>query len=281
MAYQSNFSETGFVNNVNVGRSNSARGEGTTTSELLTKVRSMNCAACLSVLIFHTVPRVLNPIQLVTLLSSPIRLIIEILVASLALSLLLVEARIPVLGERVILYVRGIAVGGIPVMDLNMASGRVLALITMSGLLALANLITIGFLSTLSYGHGEPTTSSSSSAELTNTSSANNTQSEFGGDTMAGASSGPSMLFIFIQCTLFSPTIFMLVSLIAYTIYLMHEYPEFAQSMAHECLPPSESSFDAAGARITPVAETGRPSWVSNILNNVNTRGDGYQSLDV
>ncbi len=275
MAYQSNFGETVDIGNVNVGRSNSARGEGTTTAELVTKVRSMNCVASLTILVFHTLPRVLNPIRLVMLISSPIRLIVEILVSSLALFLLLVEARIPVLGEKVILYVRGIT--GSHFIDLNVASGRVFALIAMSGLLTLANLLTLGFFSTLRYGNGEP----SSVVELTNATLVNNTntQSDFGKDT-SSASSGTSPLFIFIQCTLFSPTIIMLFLLIVYTLYLMQNFPEFANSTAYECLPPCGPDSDVR-TTITPVTDSGRPSWVSNILSNVNVRGSGYQSLDV
>lgn len=275
MAYQSNFGETVDIGNVNVGRSNSARGEGTTTPELVTKVRSMNCAASLSVLIFHTLPRVLNPIRLVMLISSPIRLIIEILVASLALSLLLVEARIPVFGEKVISHVRGISAGGIHFIDLNVASGRVLALSIMTGLLALANLMTMGFFSTLSFGHGQPP---SEYYDPTNATAVNNTQSDFGKN-ISNASPGPSPLFIFIQCVFFSPTIVLMFMLIMYTLYLMQYFPEFARSTAYESL--SSSSGSDASTTITPVTDSGRPSWVSNIWSNSNVRGSGYQSLDV
>jgi hypothetical protein len=272
MAYQTNFGETVDIGNVNVGRSNSARGEGTTTEELVTKIRSMNCVASLTVLVLHTLPGVLNPMRLMVLISSPIRLIAEILVASLALFLLLVEARIPVFGEKAILYVRGIA-GSHNFIDLNLASGRVFALIAMSGLLALTNLLTAGFFSALTYGNGGP----SSVVELTNATAVNNSSNNnIQSKDMSSAASGPSPLFIFIQCTLFSPTIVMLSLSIIYTLYLMQNFPEFANSTAYECLPPI-----GPNSEITPVTDSGRPSWVSNIWSNANVRGSGYQSLDV
>lgn len=262
----------GGIGNVNVGVPNSARGEGTTTAELVTKVRSLNCAACLTVLIFHTLPRVLNPIRLVMLIASPIRFLLEISVALLALFILVVEARIPVFGEKAIVFMRGFGYRGHPSIDLNVARGRVLALIIMGGLISLVNMLTLGVFSPPSFG--EPP----STGELMNTTTAvNNTQTDVG---MASSSTaGPSAFFIIIQCTFFSPIIVMLFLLIAYTLYLMHNFPEFAQSMAYESLPQSGSNN--AGATITPVADSGRPSWVSNIFSNVNARGEGYQSLDV
>lgn len=123
MAHQYDFDQTGDTGNVNVGASNSARGEGTTTAELVTKVRSLNCTTCLIVLLFHTLPIVLNPIRLVLLIASPARFIMEIAVALLALVVFMVDARIPVFGEKVILFVRGFAMGGIHFIDLNTTKG--------------------------------------------------------------------------------------------------------------------------------------------------------------
>jgi len=275
MAYQSNFGETvSGIGNVNVGVPNSARGEGTTTAELVTKVRSLNCAACLTVLIFHTLPRVLNPIRLVMLVGSPIRFLLEISVALMAVFILVVEARIPVFGEKAIVFMRRFGQRGHPIIDLNVASGRVLAFIIMGGLISLANMITLGVFSTSPLSYGEPP----SPGELMNTTiAANNTQTDV--EMASKNTAGSSALFIIIQCSLFSPIIVMLFLLIAYTLYLMHNFPEFALSMAYESLP--QSGANNAGATITPVADSGRPSWVSNILSNVNVRSEGYQSLDV
>ena len=66
--------------------------------------------------------------------------------------------------------------------------------------------------------------------------------------------------------------------LIAYTLYLMQNFPDFAHSTAYAGL-----HLDASDSATTtmPTADSGRPSWVSNINILGNVRGDGYQSLDV
>ena len=77
-------SSTTTNDNVNIGVGNSARGFGTTTSELILKFRFLNCLVCLLIISFHTLPMILNPIHLTLLLSSPMKLLLELMAALLA-----------------------------------------------------------------------------------------------------------------------------------------------------------------------------------------------------
>ena len=128
---------------VNIGVPNSARGDGTATAELVAKLRFLNCAACLFILLFHSPPLLLNPVRLTLLVSSPVRMVLEILVALLALFLLLVEARIPILGERVLMLMTKLSVGSCQCIDLDVARGRVLALSIMGSCLVLINYLAL------------------------------------------------------------------------------------------------------------------------------------------
>ena len=168
-------------NNINVGSSNSARGGGTTTAELVAKFRFLNCAVCLFILLFHTLPILLNPVRLTLLATSPTRLILECIVGILSLCLLLIEARIPFLGEKAVKLVRGIGV------DLDVARGRVLALVMMSGSIFLTN-----------YLLAASNTSDDTSAFPL----ANNVTDSGDGENVTG-----SAILVILQCIIFSPSI--------------------------------------------------------------------------
>lgn len=188
------------------------------------------------------------------------KLILEVIVGLLALCLFLVEARIPVLGEKVLRLLRGFSVGNFQCLDLNVARGRVLALMIMGG--------SIGLVNYLSY-HNGVSTSDSGGAEPSSDEiaipSTNITDS--GSDTTSASNALVSTLFLIIQCTVFSPITLIIFTLSAYTLYVMHTFPEYAQERAYSIEDESNTATASSG-----------PSWVSNVSENA--RGNGYQTVD-
>mmetsp|Transcript_16386 Transcript_16386/g.39214 ORF Transcript_16386/g.39214 Transcript_16386/m.39214 type:complete len:282 (+) Transcript_16386:97-942(+) len=251
--------------NVNKGASNSAMGDGTTTNELISKLRFLNSGACLFVLLFHTLPIVLNPVRLTLLFSSPIRLILQAIVGILALFLFLVEARVPALGEKVVLLMRGLSVGRFQCIDLNVASGRVLALMIMGGSIGLINYLGRGVGSSPGKIGGESASDEMDSPPVNSTDSGNE-------DTGASDVSSTSMILIIIQCTAFSPTIWIVFALAAYTLYIMHTFPDFAGERAY-------SIQDESNATTSATSASAGPSWASNVGQVV--QGSGYQTVGV
>lgn len=77
-------------------------------------------------------------------MASPIRLILECFIAVLVFSLLFVEGRLPVLGEKVLVIMQGFVLGGRQCLDLDVAKGRVTALMIITGAVGLINYLTIG-----------------------------------------------------------------------------------------------------------------------------------------
>ncbi|KAL9188377.1 hypothetical protein ACHAXT_006755 [Thalassiosira profunda] len=261
---------------VNIGVPNSARGDGTATAELVAKLRFLNCAACLFILLFHSLPLLLNPVRLTLLVSSPVRLVLEILVALLALFLLLVEARIPILGERVLILMSKLSVGSCQCIDLDVARGRVLVLSIMGACLVLINYLA------LAARGGVPSSSPSGSddadvgvdaggADATNVTSANIT-ADPGHDAHVGKDNETvfaSAFFVVIRCIVFSPSIWIILLLVGYTIYVMQTFPEYSESRGYSI---QTGRSNAA----TETASEG-PSWASNVGNFA--RGSGYQTV--
>lgn len=237
--------------NINVGASNSARGQGTTTAELVAKFRFLNCGACVFIVLFHTLPKALNPIQLSLLVASPITMVLEVIVGLLALFLFLVEARIPILGQKALVFMRG----GVA-LDLDVARGRVLALGIMAVSLFFINYMAHGGFSSVNTGDG-----ASSDEEIVP--SVNATDSE----SFAAASDGnasASILLTIVQCIVFSPSILVVAILATYTLHVMHEFPEYAEVREY-----AENNTTSA-----PAVSSG-PSWVSN----VGSFAQGYQTV--
>ena len=83
------------------------------------------------------------------------------------------------------------------------------------------------------------------------------------------------MMFIILQCT--SPSIWIIIVWIGYTIYIMNEFPEIQLEKAYE--------IEESDQILTPVASSG-PSWTSNVgsyvRDNVSSIGQGsaYQTID-
>lgn len=285
MSYQTNPSPVvesyeRLLSDVNVGASNSALGEGTTTSELLSKLRFLNCVACLFIILFHTLPILLNPIRLTLLVSSPVRLILELIVGILALFLFLVEARVPFLGEKVLIFMRKFAVGGFQCIDLNVATGRVLALTIMGCCIAMKNYLALHIQDggVPSNKSGGDTDTEPIPDEISNSTTASNITDDMGGnentsgndDMMIGNSS--STLLIILQCTVFSPSVVIMLLLAGYTLYITHTFPEYAQERAYSI------ENDENDRTITGAASTG-PSWVNstNVVGDLHT--SGYQTV--
>ena len=278
---------------VNVGASNSARGEGTTTSELIAKTRFLNCCACLFIILFHTLPIVLNPVRLTLLLSTPMKLILELAVAMVSLFLFIVEARIPILGEKVLLLMRRLAFRNVQLLDMNVARGRVVALVTIGLFLGLINYISLDITNasdSANIGDVVPIPTSiaedivsNTTSNITNASNMTEFTGMEGDDNTTKAisssnASSTSILFIIMQCT--SLTIWFVIAVVVYTIYVMHTFPDFSHHKAYDDL---ESPDDA----LTPVS-TG-PSWTSNVGTYVDSvrgnidsyvHGSGYQTVD-
>ncbi|KAL7535245.1 hypothetical protein ACHAWF_005102 [Thalassiosira exigua] len=256
----------------NVGASNSARGEGTTAAELVAKFRFLNCSACLFVLLVHTLPIALNPIKLALLVSSPLKLIAEVILGLLALLLLAVEARIPILGEKALTVTNGIAVGGRRCMDLDTARGRVLALTLMAGSLGLINYLAMAVHKAPSSPDNREDASEIESGEAPEPSS-NNTDAGIVDDTIdAGDNEAPaSVLLVIMHCTVFSPTMWVLLLLLGYTLYVVHAFPEYAQSRGYSTQDEAPTQTNAST----------RPSWLSGNAGDFAAGTSGYQTVGV
>ena len=268
--------------NVNIGTANSGRGFGTTTSELILKFRFLNCLVCLLIISFHTLPMILNPIHLTLLLSSPMKLMLELMAALLALSLFLVEARIPILGEKVLILTRKISLGNVKLVDMNITRGRVIALTLIGLCLGLVNYLALDLNMSEnddSGGGDETVPAIIVSNDMNVTTNTNNTVSNNtttyaeldhnDTNTTDSKEQSMSMLFIIFQCT--SPSIWIIIALIGYTIYIMNEFPEIQPEKAYE--------IEESDQILTPVSSSG-PSWTSNVGSYVrdNVKGSGYQS---
>jgi len=267
--------------NVNVGYANSSRGFGTTTSELILKFRFLNCSVCLLIISFHTLPMILNPIRLTLLLSSPMKSLLELMAALLALSLFLVEARIPILGEKVLIMTRKISLGNVKLIDMNIARGRVIALTLIGLCLGLVNYLTLDISAASesdSSGDDETipaiivsndmnVTTNTNITDMSNTTTTYTEPDHEETNTSVIKEQSMSMLFIIFQCK--SPSIWIIIALIGYTIYTMSEFPEIKLEKAYE--------IEESDQILTPVSG---PSWTNNVGSYVrdNVRGSGYQS---
>lgn len=192
----------------------------------------------------------------------------------LALCLFCVEARVPVLGEKMLrLLARG---GDSPCIDLDVARGKVLALMIMGGCLGLVNYL----------GHenengdtnggmhsGIPSSNVTDFGEDYSTSSQKD-------DDGASAAHHMHILYIIVHCIVLSPNTLIVFALAGYTIYVMNAFPEYAEVRAYSIQDGSDSS--GAGAASTTSTTTG-PSWVSHVGDAVQARiqGGGYQNVGV
>jgi len=246
---------------VNVGMSNSARGEGTTTSELVATFHRLNCGACLFILAFRAAPIVFRPTRLALLLSSPARLILELIVVSLVLCLLLVEVRVPVLGEKALLLVRRLAVGGRQCLDLDTARGRALSWAIVGVSLGLSNFLAAR---TGVASGGGVADSVIAPANITNSTNE-------GGASSDDAAVAASALLIIAQSIPLSPTTLLALLLSGYTSVTIHTFPEYAEAREYSTEEASESTDSQKYSSFAP------QSWVSNVGSF--GQGRGYQEV--
>jgi len=236
----------------NVGVSNSSRGQGTTLSEIASKLRFMNVAASMFVILFHSFPIALNPFRLTSLLASPIRLVLEAILAILALALFVVEGQIPFVGQKVLDLMRGNRYER-KFLDIDTARGRLNVLMIMAGACGLINYLTV--VAQLHTGvndvatrnddtHEEVTISTFSNATVANNSAIDNRMIDSRSNNNISGSHKSFALsqHILVHCIIFSPTMWFLVSLVIYTIYIMQTYPDYVQLRAFPEPSLSESS---------------------------------------
>ena len=262
---------------VNTGLANSGRGEGTTTPELVSRFRFLNVSASLAVLLFHTLGLLLNPMRLGVLLTSPVRVLLEAAAGSLALALLVVEARVPLLAERVLRRV-----------DLDGAGGRAAALAAVG-----ACIVVSGYLTTASGGAGTGATDpvgpvigggggdEAAIIDSGNYTAANATDSADGlggvDDPLSGSGGGqPTGSFVaaIVVTALTSPTALVVLAAAAYTVRTMYDHAGFAEHRHYNL-----AMGGRPGGALTPTGESGRPSWTAAVGQLGSGRGS-YQTVE-
>ncbi len=231
----------------------------------------MNVGTCAFVLLFHTVPIILNPVRLTTLLTSPIRLILETIVTLLAFSILMVEGRIPVLGEKALLFMRNIILGKAG-LDLDTAKGRVIGLTIMAVAIGTINYLIIVSKRGATYGNDVTVSDAGSTATdndmiTANVNSTGVSENDGALDSESLFSSIVSstfaFLFLVLRCSVSSPTIWVIAAVITYTIYTMSAFPEYSRSRGY---PNIETKNTGGGSADTNYNIQGRTS-------------DGYQTV--
>ncbi|KAL7495064.1 hypothetical protein ACHAWT_005566 [Skeletonema menzelii] len=282
---QESYGGTNDLSSSNVGLPNSARGEGTTTSEMTAKLRFFNCIVCAYLLLFHSLPIVMNPIRLALLLRSPVRLLLEIIVGVVAISMLITEAQVPIFAEKILILFRKCRVGNVQLVDLDVARGRVVAIVMMT--------MAIGTMNHLNshYSHGN--NNNNITVEIMNSTAVmnetiididNTTTTSY--DPVSTYSSDNhnaivGFLLAVIYSTVFSLTMWILLSLLSYTIYVIREYPTYAEYRAFPNL--QDDSTTSSSGTTQPLSSASARSWVSNIpdfSSITGAAGGGYQSVD-
>ena len=260
---------------VNTGLANSGRGEGTTTPELVSRFRFLNVSASLSVLLFHTLGLLLNPMRLGVLLTSPVRVLLEAAAGSLALALLVVEARVPLLAERVLRRV-----------DLDGAGGRAAALAAVGACIVLS-----GYLTTASGGAGTGATDpvgpaidgggdgaaiidsgNYTAANATDGANATDVAYKHGGS--GGGQPTGSFVAAIVVTALTSPTALIVLAAAAYTARTVYDHAGFAEHRHYNL-----AMGGRPGGALTPTGESGRPSWTAAVGQLGSGRGS-YQTVE-
>jgi len=273
----------------NVGLPNSARGEGTTASEMATKLRFFNCVACTYLLLFHVLPLAMNPVRLALLLKSPVRLVLEAIVAIVAISMLITEAQVPIFAEKILVLFQKCRVGNVQLIDLDVARGRVVAIVVMTMAIGMMNHLNSHYSS--SSGHidnstADPTAVDDVVDEMNSTAATNETMTGIDNITI---SSHPvstysndnhnaiiGFILATIYSTIFSLSMWILLALLIFTLYVIREYPSYAEYRAFPHVHDDGSSSTAA----RPLSSASARSWVSNIPDFSSITGGGYQSVD-
>jgi hypothetical protein len=197
------------------------------------------------------------------------------------------------LGEKVLLLFRDLAGGRInQYMDLNVARGRMLALIIMGTTFSLLNYMTTssgvkdvssskimndGLLipDCVYAGICNITTTTNMTANITSVAPGIGPVIISGDDAHS-----KSFLFAIIQSTLFSPSVLVVFGLAAYTMHMMHIFPEFEKVKSYE-IDDGNVRNPITNITIPSLRDFARPAWVADALGSSvrGSNGGGYQTI--
>ena len=244
----------------------------------------------------------MNPVRLTLLLKSPVRLVLEAIVGMVALSMLITEAQVPILAEKILVLFRKFAVGNVQLVDLDVARGRVVAIVIMTLAMGMMNHLNSHYshdnsnsndtvdptvVSDDDGGNGMNSTApmnetivdidNATSSTLDPTTFTYNNNSNDNHNAIIG------FLLAIMYSTIFSLSMWILLALLSYTLYVIREYPSYAE---YRVFPNLQNGSNSSGeGRPTLSSASGR-SWVSNIPDFSSIRGaagsggGGYQSVD-
>mmetsp|Transcript_8254 Transcript_8254/g.13592 ORF Transcript_8254/g.13592 Transcript_8254/m.13592 type:complete len:217 (-) Transcript_8254:189-839(-) len=209
--------------------------------------------------------------------------------------MLITEAQVPIFAEKILILFRKCRVGNVQLVDLDVARGRVVAIVMMT--------MAIGTMNHLNshYSHGnnnnnstaDPTAVDDGGIEIINSTAVmnetiididNTTTTSY--DPVSTYSSDNhnaivGFLLAVIYSTVFSLTMWFLLSLLSYTIYVIREYPTYAEYRAFPNL--QDDSTTSSSGTTQPLSSASARSWVSNIpdfSSITGAGGGGYQSVD-
>lgn len=255
---------------------------------MVAKLRFFNCTVCAYLILFHFLPLVINPIRLALLLKSPARLVLEVLVGIISISLFTTEAQVPIVAEKILYLFRKCRVGNIQLVDLDVARGRVVAITVMTMAIGMVNHLNSHPASTShnTVVSSDPTTMDENAQQSiivngTNSSAAtlNETTTSTGIYVVTSYPGTPSYsdgnaALGFLFAIVYGHG--MLLALLSYTIYVIVEYPSYAEYRAFPHV--HDDSSRSSGAALSSASSR---SWVSNIpdFSSITGRG-GYQSVD-
>lgn len=278
----------------NVGLPNSNRGEGTTTSEMVAKLRFFNCTVCAYLILFHSLPLVINPIRLALLLKSPRRLVLEALVTIVSISMFTTEAQFPIFAEKIVRLFRKCRVNNVQLIDLDVARGRVVAIMVMTVAIGMVNHLNSHSFSSSSHNNNNNTAvvsddltttmddniavngTNSSVAAINNTPTSTGITDDMTSPNYNDGNAAIRFLLAIIYSTIFSVTMWMLLALLTYTLYVIMEYPSYAE---YRVFPHVQDDSSRSGG-VAQLSSASSRSWVSNIPDFSSITGGGYQSVD-
>lgn len=291
----------------NIGLSNSARGDGTSLLEMVAKLRFFNCIVCTYIILFHILPILLNPIKLALVLKSPIRLLLEIIVTLLSVALFTTEIRMPIFAEKLLHFLfrkcRLPSTGGnrgMQLLDLDVARGRVVCITVMTLCIGMVNHLNSAPHSGTASNYVDnvvdndaqesmingTNSSALAAAELFNETTATAVTAEAATGDIQDENNNNTAILGFLSAifysTVFSVTMWFLLTLLVYNLYVMKEYPSYAEYRAF----PHVQQQNEDEALSPTAANSSRRSWVSNITDFSSIRsavggvGGGYQSVD-
>lgn len=234
----------------------------------------------------------MNPIRLALLLKSPVRLVLEAVVGIVAISMLITEAQVPILAEKILVLFQKCRVANVQLIDLDVARGRVVAVAVMTMSIGIMNHLNSHY-SSSSSGHidsntADPTAVDDVVNEMNSTAAINETIADISNTTISSQPVSAyssdehnaiiGFILAIIYSTIFSLSMWILLALLMYTLYVIREYPSYAEYRAFPHVQDDSSS--AGAARPLSSAASSARSWVRNVPDFSSITGGGYQSVD-